>query len=267
MLKFIAGLITITLAACGHGPQPSSSSRNCPLPQGLPAGNLLLFGEMHGSAEAPKLISDIACSLSESENVAVGLEISSKDQPLIDNYLKSRGTKADIKALTSSDFWQKGRDGRSSAAMLRLIEDIRTLNNEGRAIVLFVFDDQPDTKLERNVAIANGIRRFYSAHATTRIIALMGNIHAMQVKITTSSGPLVPTGYLLSDLNPVSILITYPAGTTWACMPICGVQNLTPRSPQIGSSGFKVGATMGGYGYSFLLPSITASPPAMQQGA
>ena len=264
MLKYLAAFLAISLSACGHEPQPTISSRNCPLHQGLPAGNLLIFGEMHGSVEAPKLISDIACSLSTTEAVAVGLEISSQDQPLIDAYLKSRGTSADAAALTSSNFWQKGQDGRSSAAMLQLIEDIRVMREEGRAIDLFAFDDQPETTLERNVAIANGVRRFHEAHKKTRIIALMGNIHAMQAEITTSSGRLVPSGILLSDLSPVSILITYPTGTTWACMPICGVQSLTPRSPTTGTPGFKDGASMGGYGYSFQLPSITASPPAIQ---
>ena len=264
MLKFFAASIAILLAACGHQPQPQVTTRNCPPPQGLPAGKLLLFGEMHGSAEAPKFISDLACSLSSSAEVAVGIEVSSHDQPLIDNYLKSQGTQKDVETLVSSDFWQKGRDGRSSEAMLQLIEDIRSLKKDGHAVDLFAFDDQPGTKLERNVAIANGIRRFHSGHKDTRIIALMGNIHAMQSEMTTSSGPLVPSGVLLGDLSPVSILITYPPGTIWACMPACGVQSLTPRSPATGLAGFKEGAPMGGYSHSFLLSSITASPPAVK---
>ena len=264
MLKLIAAFLVTALTACGHGPQRVTSTRNCPLPQGLPTGKLLLFGEMHGSVEAPKLISDLACSLSKSEEIAIGLEIPSQDQPLIDNYLKSLGTKEDIETLTSGYFWQKVIDGRSSAAMLQLIGDIRALRAEGHAINLFAFDDQPGTKLERNVAIANGIRRFRATHPDTQIIALMGNIHAMQSEMTTSDGVLVPSGSLLHDLDPVSVNITYPAGTIWACMPKCGIQSLTPRSPTTGT-GFKLGASFGGYSHSYLLPSITASPPAVPQ--
>ena len=265
MLKFFAAFIAIALTACGHASQPTTSDRTCPRPQGLPEGKVLLFGEMHGSLEAPKLISDLACSLSKSQEVAVGLEIDSHDQPKIDGYLKSRGAAEDVEKLTSSYFWQKGKDGRSSAAMLHLIETIRELRIEGHPISVFAFDDQPGTELERNVAIGNGIRRFYSTHPNVRIIALMGNVHAMQTEMTTSDGPLVPSGVLLSDLNPVSILISYPAGTIWACMPTCGVQSLAPRNPASGPSGFREGAPLGGYSHSFLLPSITASPPAMQQ--
>ena len=265
MLKFFAALIAIALTACGHASPPQTSNRTCPRPQGLPEGKILLFGEMHGSLEAPKLISDLACSLSKSRDIAVGLEIDSHDQARIDGYLKSRGTTADVEKLTGSYFWQKGKDGRSSAAMLHLIENIRELRIEGHSISVFAFDDQPGSELERNVAIANGIRRFYSTRPNVQIIALMGNVHAMQTEMTTSDGPLVPSGILLSDLNPVSILISYPAGTIWACMPNCGVHSLTPRNPVTGPSGFREGAALGGYSHSFLLSSITASPPAMQQ--
>ena len=226
---------------------------------------MLLFGEMHGSLEAPKLISDLACSLSKSHETAVGLEIDSRDQPKIDVYLNSPGATEDVEKLTSSYFWQKGKDGRSSAAMLDLIENIRQLRIEGHPVSVFAFDDQPGSELERNVAIANGIRRFHSTHPNVQIIALMGNVHAMQAEMTTSDGPLVPSGALLSDLNPVSILITYPSGTIWACMPDCGVQNLTPRKPALGPSGFKDGAPLSSYSHSFLLSSITASPPAVEQ--
>lgn len=264
MLKLIAALAALLLTACGHTPGPPVSTSGCPDPVALPDAKLLLFGEMHGSVEAPQLISDLACSLSVSRDVAVGLEIPSKDQALVDRYLGSRGAQADVEELTSSYFWQQGHDGRSSAAMLGLIEHIRELRKNGRPITLFFFDDQPGTELERNVAIANGIRRFQATRPDTQIIALMGNVHAMQKDITTNDGILVPSGRLLGDLHPVSILITYPQGTIWACMPTCKVHEISPRTPPTGPAGFKQGASFGGYSHSYLLPSITASPPATQ---
>jgi len=265
MLKFIAALAALLLTACSHTSGTPVSVSGCPDPAGLPDAELLLFGEMHGSVEAPKLISDLACSLSVSRELAVGLEIPSKDQALVDHYLGSRGSQADLEKLTSSYFWQKGIDGRSSAAMLDLIEHIRELKEKGRPITMFFFDDQPETELERNVAIANGIRRFQATRPDTKIIALMGNVHAMQKDMTTNDGTLVPSGRLLEDLHPVSILVTYPTGTIWACMPTCGVHEISPRNPPTGPIGFKQGASLGGYSHSYLLPSITASPPATQQ--
>lgn len=266
MLKFIAVFLTLSLVGCGHEPKVTVSNQTCPIPQELPKGKLLLFGELHGSNEAPALISELACSLSIDEPIAIGLEIPSQDQPLIDSYLKSGGTKTDTQLLTSSSFWQQGRDGRSSRAMLKLIEDIRLLKLEGHAIELFAFDEQPGTNLEPNVAIANGIHRFHTAHPNTLILALMGNIHAMQTQMTTSDGVLVPSGVLLSDLKPVSVLIANPAGTIWACMPQCGIQTLTPQDSSNPTIGFREGASQDGYSRSYLLPSITASPPAVQHG-
>lgn len=261
-MKFSASLLLFALASCSHSNQSIPQSISCQEPKGIPAGDLLLFGEMHGSNEAPALISELACSLSKSQSLAVGLEISSADQPLIDAYLNSDGANSDQAKLMSSNFWQKGKDGRSSSAMLHLIDDIRVIKDSGRDVHLFAFDDQPNTDLERNTAIANGIRRFRSSHPGMKIIALMGNVHAMRDPMTTSEGPLIPSGALLSDLKPVSILITYPRGTIWACMPDCKVHELTPRSQTNNSIGFKEGSPLGGYNFSYQLKSISASPPA-----
>ncbi|EIL88112.1 hypothetical protein UU9_13388 [Rhodanobacter fulvus Jip2] len=240
---------------------------NCSEPDGLPRGKLLLFGEMHGSKETPALIAQLACFLSKHQEVAIGLEIPSRDQPLIDAYLASRGTNASREKLMSSVFWKTDRDGRSSAAMFELIDAIRDLKEHGRAIDLFAFDDQPGTTLERNVAIANGIRRFVKEHREAKVVALMGNIHAMQDPMNIGKEKLVPSGYLLKDLTPISILVTYPKGTIWACMPDCRKHDLSPRTPVAGPAGFKNGATLDGYSRMFLLNSITASPPAIMNGS
>ena len=264
MYHSIAIITILLLSACGQATRAPVSASSCATLQELPQGNLLLFGEMHGSIEAPALISQLACSLSKSEVVAVGLEYPSRDQPLIDAYLVSQGSTADVNKLTSTDFWQHGRDGRSSSAMLALIEDIRKLKAQGRAVALFAFDDQPDTNLERNVAIANGIRRFQDSHANAKIIALMGNIHAMQDPTTIGGIRLVPSGALLKDLKPVSVFVAYPAGTIWACDYFCGTQNVEAVNGLTGSSGFQTGSPMRGYTHTFLLSSITASLPAVQ---
>lgn len=193
----------------------------------------------------------------------MGLEIPSGEQPLIDTYLMSRGTEADKKKLTSSDFWQRGWDGRSSSAMLGLINGVRTLKERGAPIVIFAFDDQPGTELDRDIAIANGIRRFHDSHPSKQIVALMGNVHAMQESITIGPETIVPSGKLLKDLRPISILVAYPKGSVWSCMPDCGVHEIPAANSFTGSLGFGVGAPPPkGYDYTYSLSSITASPPA-----
>jgi hypothetical protein len=262
-----AGILATLFLVSGFGlcQSPAIAANRCSEIRGAPDGKLLLFGEMHGSIEAPALVVQLACFLSRSQRVAVGLELPSKDQSLIDAYLVGNGTNSDRQKLISSEFWQFGRDGRSSTAMLKLIENIRVLKKSGRLIDVFAFDDQPGTKLERNVAIASGIRRFHTNHPTTRIIALMGNIHAMEDPIHIGGSEIVPSGSLLDDLHPTSILIAYPAGTIWACMPTCGPQPLRAVGGDTGALGFREGSPMGGYTYTYYLRSITASPPAVQK--
>lgn len=264
LLPAIALAALCLVSACGRREAARAAAADCPAIAGVPDAPLLLFGEMHGSKEAPALISRLACAISATQEVAVGLEMPSRDQPLLDAFMASGGTGNDVRQLIASDFWQKGRDGRSSAAMLKLIEDVRALKQAGRPVALFAFDDQPGTELERNVAIANGVRRFREAHPDTRIIALMGNIHAMQEAMWAGEEMLTPSGKLLADLQPVSTLVSYPAGTVWACMPTCGIHALpAPRGET--APGFHDGAAPGGYSRIFGLPSLTASPPAVEQ--
>lgn len=266
MIKTFAFLAALALSPGSHAAQPSALQENCSDLGGLPQGKLLLFGEMHGSKEAPALIARLACAISKHEEVAVGLEIPSREQHRIDAYLASRGAQADRKTLMSSEFWQTDKDGRSSVAMFKLIDAVRVLREHGRAVDLVAFDEQPGTTLERNVAIANGIRRFRERHPDAKVIALMGNIHAMQEPLDFDGEKLRPSGYLLKDLKPVSILVTYPKGSIWACMPDCRIHDLSPRTPVPGPPGFKKGATLNGYDHMFLLDSITASPPAVMNG-
>ena len=263
----LVAVSVVLLAACGSMARSAPVPRDCHDVHDVPGREVLLLGEMHGSVEAPELIYQLACTLSKSEEVIVGLEIPSREQPLIDAYLASRGSNSDIERLTSSSFWRNGRDGRSSVAMLKLIEDLRMLKTEGASVTLAAFDDQPGTSLDRDVAIATGIRRIRTARPDARIIALMGNIHAMHKPMELDGRTLVPSGSLLNDLDPVSIFLAYPAGTVWACMPGCETQKLEAVKGVVGKSGFRPGAPMDGYTYTYLLPSITASPPAVHDGS
>lgn len=250
------------LAACSRGGAAQAAAVDCAAVVGAPDAPLLLFGEMHGSQESPALIHGLACDVSARQKVAVGLEIPSGNQPLFDAYMASAGSVDDARKLISSEFWQQSRDGRSSVAMLKLIEGLRALKQAGRPVSLFAFDEQTSVDEKRDVAIANGVRRFHDAHPDVRIIALMGSAHAMQASMQFGDQTWTPSGRLLADLHPLSVLIAYPAGTTWACMMgSCGIKTLPAAAGEV-APGFHDGASKGGYSRTYRLESITASPPA-----
>ncbi|HEY4530519.1 MAG TPA: hypothetical protein VIG97_09390 [Luteimonas sp.] len=261
MRRIIALLVVMTLVA-GCADHRERHDANCRDIGELPAGNLFLFGEMHGSVEAPALVAAMACHLSFSEDVAIGLEIPTDEQPRIDQYLASAGTKSDEARLVATTFWRNGNDGRTSGAMLDLFRELRALKAGGRSVEVFAFDAEVAGSEDRDKAMASSIRRYRSQHPSRTIVALMGNIHAMQEEFVAEDFTMAPAGQLLRDLSPISILIAYPKGTVWACMPDCGVHNVAPRNPNHGPSGFREGASMTGYSHTYFLDSITASPPA-----
>lgn len=258
----IAVAALLPLVACSRGEAGHAVAVDCAAISGAPEEPLLLFGEMHGSQEAPELIHGLACDVSATREVAVGLEIPSGNQPLLDAYMTSAGSADDARKLISSEFWQQSRDGRSSTAMLKLIEGLRALKQAGRPVSLFAFDEQTRMDENRDVAIANGVRRFHDTHPKVRIIALMGSAHAMQASMWSGDQISTPSGSLLADLHPVSVFIAYPAGTTWACMMgNCGIKTL-PAADEEAALGFRDGAAKGGYSRTYRLASMTASPPA-----
>ncbi|MGY0651724.1 hypothetical protein ACW7GZ_07655 [Luteimonas sp. A537] len=260
-MRHILALLSIVLfSSCV--PARQSTHVACEAPRGVPQAKLLLFGEIHGSVEAPALIGRIACSSALNEPTAIGLEVSTTEQEAIDIYLVSDGSEASKDKLLSRPFWQNGNDGRSSVAMADLIEYVRALNQQGVPLTVFAFD--APTSQSRDAALAQGIRDFHSANPSLPIIALMGNIHASQMPIQRGNQEIVTSGVLLQDLEPTSVLIAYRSGTTWACMPDCGIHQVNSKWGNSRELGFVGESPMPGYAIAYVLPGITASPPAVK---
>jgi hypothetical protein len=238
---------------------------NCALPPSFPVAKLLLLGEIHGTAESPALVRKVVCAISEKESVGLGLEIPRSEQPLIDAYLSSAGRATDKALLLASSFWANDRDGRSSEAMFGLIEAVRYLKQQRRDIHVFLFDWQPDTHLERNIAIATGIRAYVLAHPQRTVVTLMGNIHAMKKDRGAGSDTIVPSGKLLLNLNPISVELASPSGTAWVCMPECRAHIFPKGKTDALPIGIGPGR-FGGYDFAYRLPTATASKPAGSGG-
>jgi hypothetical protein len=259
MRKFFALLSALLLSSCGLENQVATVS--CGEPPGTPQASLLLFGEMHGSREAPELIGRIACSSALRGPTAIGLELPTTEQNAIDAYLVSDGSESSKRKLLSGRFWQEGRDGRSSTAMTDLIEYVRTLNKQGVPLQIFAFDSP--SGLTRDASLAQGIRDFHADNQNLSIIALMGNVHASQQPIQRNGEQIVTSGALLHDLSPISVLVAYRSGSIWACMSGCGVHEISSDWGGGRQPGFVDESPIPGYDVSYVLPTITASPPAV----
>lgn len=234
----------------------------CRAPQRTPDAQMLLFGELHGSVESPALVGAVVCEYAKGGPVALGLEIPTTESVEIHNYLSSDGNAASKARLLSGQFW-RGGDGRSSRAMFDLVEYVRQLKREGLAISIFtlVQADLGGTTKD-NQSIAHAIRTFHDQHPSSRIVVLMGNLHAGQEEIAPFGKVIIPAGFLIRDLSPTSVLITHPPGTIWACMRTCGRHKVDGDPHPSQKPGSYDDSPMQGYSMSYLLPSITASPPA-----
>lgn len=258
ILALICSVAFLAFSISGHA---RSGSVQCDAPSGIPGARILLFGEMHGSVESPALVGKVACALAQNGEVALGLELPSTEQAPIDRYLASNGGTATRKALRSGQFWQHG-DGRSSVAMFNLIDTARRLKQAGLAVSVFTLDPDLAGTVDDNKALAHALRMYHDQHPASRIVALMGNLHAGQAVVSPFGEAITPAGYYLRDLHPVSVYVTYHSGTIWACMGSCGVHKVNSQWASGSGPGFQPDAPMDGYSVSYMLPGITASPPA-----
>ena len=268
-------------AALRLGSEPVDKIRTDPCAGGsaLPAkllepGGALLFGEIHGTEELPGFFVEAVCWASGALPVQVGLEVSKSEQERIETFLASAGAAADVEAMTAGPFWTGFQDGRKSRAMVALLDRLRRLRKEGRPIEVFLFVGDSEDMAEHDRMMADAIAARVRAHPEALTMVLTGNIHAQKNKGVPWNPDLVPMGWYLADAGVRVIALNHstPAGTTWSCYPgpplDCGRYPMRATAPL--PSGRTIGIellaepTKEGFDGLYALPTLTASPPALQ---
>lgn len=268
--------------------EPSAQSKppECPAVPGLDpllvSGNVLLLGEMHGNEQSPRFTAAVTChGLRKGLPVTVGLELPRGQEPAGVAYLASEGTAKDREALLATDHWTRSyQDGRSSQAMLGLIEELRRLSRAGLPVRIRWFDiDAPDP--ERDRRMAERTAEAVAERPGDLFVVLAGNYHTRQVKGAPWSKDFSPMGFHLTQLAPkarvISLDSSYTGGEVWACMqtdtapneeckvwPMKGAGKSEGPFPRIvlGS-----GLDEKGYHGVYEVGPLTASMPAVPLGA
>jgi len=186
---------------------------------------LLIVGDQHGSNEIPDFVAQLLSDAAAQRPVRLGLEMESFEQKPIRVYMASKGTPADRAALLHDDFWT-AEDGRESKAIVRLIERVRKLREEGRDVE--VFTAVPDYPDDAAIKQAGGVDAYRSAgmaqaihnevvHGAAHqlVIALMGSVHSAYIGPTRGSESTV-TERLLAD-SPYLVNLDLHGGSTWNC--------------------------------------------------
>jgi hypothetical protein len=188
-------------------PQPDSIGS---FARRLRASGIALFGELHGTKEAPAFIANVAEEAARpGATVRIGLEMPAAMQPAVDAFLRSDGTPGHVALLTQHPFWRI-RDGRTSIAMLSLLDKVRRLRQSGNAVDVFHFDVTDGAVRLRDEGMANNILAAVEAAPDAIHLILTGNLHAR-----TNSPRYMGWHILRRHERTIALNLAHAGGSAW----------------------------------------------------
>lgn len=223
--------------------------------QGVELPRIVVFGEVHGTEEAPRFVANWVCNLAiKGGAVVVGIEHPSDEQALLDRFMgMDSGEAAGV--LLDSSFWMRdAQDGRTSVAMLEMLEDLRRLRRNGADLKVVAIGS--GTGDGREVSDHLGA---LGGNPDASVVVLMGNAHVRKAGASSLDGQTEP---MFPESNR-AIAITHAGGTAWACAPVCEVQNLgRPRRAPDTAGSIVLDGSLKRYDGAVSLGRLHASPPA-----
>ncbi|PYQ59019.1 MAG: hypothetical protein DMF53_19450 [Acidobacteria bacterium] len=239
---------------------------------------LLLIGDIHGTREIPAAFGDLVChaaSAHRGQTILAGLEIPADEQAAIDTFLAGAGDAAAIQALLAGGFWRRDyQDGRSSAAMLSLLDELRRQKKAGLRIVVRGIDlKRYDSADDRDAGMAANVEAAIDAVHPAQTLVLTGNVHTRTLHgyPWDAKADYVPMGAHLraKQADLIALDIKSLGGSAWMCASAdpkeCGPHDLRPREPNGPTPRVELApdaaATLG-YDGALLLGPLTASSPA-----
>lgn len=231
---------------------------------------LLVIGELHGTAETPALVAELATRYAAGGPVLVALEVHAIEHGRLKAYLGSDGGADAVRALRQGAFWNvmpERNDGRRTQAMLDLIETTRQLRSEGRSIAVVPFDPAHPGLAHpaRDRGMATILRAGFEALPDTgRMLVLTGNRHAMRAVSDTLGARDLDSaaGYLLDlPLHSVNVM-----GVGWAFQACTSMAEPCARREgryewaTPGSTMSESANATRQFDQALMLPRLTASP-------
>ena len=222
---------------------------------------VIVFGELHGNKESPAMVAEFIELVLERQNLkslVVAMELPSSLQPALDKFFDGAG---DTQALLDDQFWsRKMQDGRSSQAVLALLSRIKLLGSEVRVVAIdgrLSLDGSPQAMPSRAARLAANVDFLAVTNPSALVIGYMGNFNASERK----RDHLSPAASLMQS-DPVSVLLLPLSGSSWNCQLGCEETSVS----EIGDNPKSITKVAEGMGFDLVipLPSVTASPPAVE---
>lgn len=227
-MKALAIAAAVWLAVSAAQAQTAPQALACaPLPGvealwAKPLTRFVIFGEYHGTAETPALFADAVCHASGTRPVIVALEMASNTQPAFDAFMSSDGSAEARAAFVAFRAWPGSTDGRSSEAILAMIEQVRSLKAAGRPVRLVGFlpsggSGPPSFRQHyHELGMAAALAQAAYTDPKALVLALVGNVHSSKTPFTGEFS-LVPAAMHLPAGETISLKYAPTGGRAWNC--------------------------------------------------
>ena len=246
-MKCACMLAAVTLAlACSDHPESSligvlPNEHECLSPPGFGEilrtrpERFLVFGEVHGTREAPTSFGHIVCEAAKQGQIVVALERPPALTEAMQRFVDSDGG-AEAEAALLATVFDGSEYGLSSEGFLDLFKILQTLRASGADLRVVAFQgavpapSTDQTAYER--ILAEHVLAAAARNPQSRVLILVGNLHARRTPIPSSASragfePMVmhlPPGQVLSfDLR-------YGGGAAYNCTQDgCGAHRVAPH--------------------------------------
>lgn len=226
----------------------------------------ILFGELHGTSESPAIFSEIVClAVTLGKKVLVGLEFPESARTAFQAFLISKGSIEDENRFLTDSYWVQPKnvsDGRTSDAMLNMVKRLRLLREAGYDLSITTFQRQimagQESQTPYEKGLAASLIESKMSDSFDLVIVLVGNVHASKA---VGRLPFEPMAMHLPKESTLSLNMKYSGGSTWACMPECGVHSIARPAEELIGQITLDDQLSAGYDGILNLGSITASPP------
>lgn len=260
MIMFLAATLLLSTAPCSPPPGIEQLWR--------PETRYVIIGEIHGTSEAPAAFAQIVCSASQQGPVIAAVELPQPLQPQLDVFIAAPDAVPSEAALLRAEACTSANaDGRTSLAILEMLQSLRRLKANGADITLLAF--QPSRSPPRGFSpnyyeldMAAVLAEGAMARPNARMLVLVGNLHAIKTRV--DSFDLTPAVAHLPANEVVSLYVAEQGGEGWNCTEVCGPREILVIDSH--SEGVTLQPYRGGrYDGVLGLGPATASPPAAER--
>jgi erythromycin esterase-like protein len=239
---------------------------------------IILVGETHGTEQAPAFVARLVCGLlAQHRPVILALERDEAEQVATERFLASPGAAADVGALLGQAEWNMAmQDGRSSQAMLRLLDHLRKWRQAGQRVELLMMRkpqrfDVPDTaasapkmdpkalQAKLDLDMADSVSAALHRHPGHVAVVFAGTFHtAVGSKVHQDIIGAPSMGDVLAARTPVHVIgLGSAGGESWACLQASGCGPTAQRAGNFDLPDARVDTHID-------LGPITASSPAVR---